>query len=57
MRSTIGGEFWVQRVNILAAWYWNYIAPIWRAAQFRALQFSLALAQFARKNRIARESV
>jgi len=57
MRSTKGGEFWVQRVNILAAGYWNYAAPFWRVARFGASQFPLALAQFARKNRIVRESV
>jgi len=57
MWSTIGGEILVQRVNILAGWYWNYVAPIWRVALFRASQFALALAQFARKNRIVCESV
>ena len=57
MWSTIGGEILVQRVNILAAWYWNYVAPNWRVALFRAAQFPLALAQFARKNRIVCESV
>ena len=36
-------------------WYWNYVAPIWRAAGFFARRFWLALAEFARKNRIVAE--